>query len=121
MKMRNKSNTGYINAASLPLAVMALLLVLAACSTTRRLGEDETLYNGMTVKINPTDGERLPAALVSDLTQAVNVKPNNPWPLLSPYKRTPFPIGLWVYNNWNDSAKGLYGWAYRNLVKQPVL
>lgn len=100
---------------------LLLVMLAAACSTTRRLGEDEVLYNGMSVKINPTDGEKLPSALVSELTQAVNVKPNNPWPLLSPYKRYPLPYRLWVYNNWNDSAGGLYGWLYKKLAVQPVL
>ena len=120
--MLNKHKAGALRGAAGTLAAMALLLMLAAaCSTTRRLGEDETLYNGMSIKINPTDGEKLPAALVTDLQQAVNVKPNNPWPLISPYRRSPFPLGLWVYNNWNDSAGGLYGWAYRKLVSQPVL
>ena len=122
MKILSKLHGGSLRTASVSLAALTILIVLAAaCSTTRRLGEDEVLYNGMKVKINPTDGERLPAALVSDITQAVNVKPNNPWPILSPYKRNPFPIGLWIYNNWNDSAKGLSGWIYRKFSKQPVL
>ncbi|MDE7349603.1 MAG: BamA/TamA family outer membrane protein [Muribaculaceae bacterium] len=104
----------------IPISLLILMLA-AACSTTRRLGEDQTLYNGMSVKINPTDGEKLPSALVSEITQAVNVKPNNPWPLLSPYRRYPLPYRLWVYNNWNDSAGGLYGWLYKKLAVQPVL
>ncbi|MDE6554046.1 MAG: BamA/TamA family outer membrane protein [Muribaculaceae bacterium] len=103
------------------LPLILFILLAAACSTTRRLGEDQTLYNGMSVKINPTDGEKLPSALVSEITQAVNVKPNNPWPLLSPYRRYPLPYRLWVYNNWNDSAGGLYGWLYKKLAVQPVL
>ena len=106
----------------LPLCALCLISIIAvSCSTTRRLGEDEVLYNGMKIKINPTGDEKIPSALVSQLQQAVNVKPNNPYPLLSPYKRTPFPIGLWVYNNWNDSAGGIYGWLYRQLAKPPVL
>ena len=44
---------------------LLLMLFIVACSTTSRLGEDETLYNGMKVKINPTGGEKLPDALVS--------------------------------------------------------
>ena len=104
----------------IPLILM-LILVAAACSTTNRLTEDETLYTGMKVKINPTDNEKLPAALVSDLKSAVDVKPNNPWPFITPYVRTPLPYGLWVYNHWNDSARGVYGWLYRMLVEQPVL
>lgn len=100
--------------------VIALLSV--ACSTTKRLADGEVLYTGVKkIKVNPTDGESLPGEMVGDIKDAVNVKPNNPMPFLSPYVRTPFPIGLWVYNNWSDSAGGLKGWLYRHLVKQPVL
>lgn len=122
MIMRNKQ----IPRIPLPSAVAAVavlvLLTLAACSTTRRLAEDETLYTGVKqITINPTGDDKLPAELQSDLIQAVNVKPNNPYPFITPYKRTPFPVGLWVYNNWNDSAKGLKKWLYNLLVAQPVL
>ena len=120
--MLSKSNIRPLRNAAAVLAAVAVVLMLAsACSTTRLLGEDETLYNGMSIKINPTDGERLPAQLVSDLTQAVNVKPNNPWPILSPYKRDIFPFGLWFYNNISDSAGGIRGWIYRKWARQPVL
>lgn len=104
------------------LAAATALLMLWGCSTTRRLAPGEVLYTGVKkVKINPTAGEKLPPAMVAEIKQAVNVKPNNPMPFLSPYMRTPFPIGLWVYNNWNDSARGLKGWLYRKLVAEPVL
>lgn len=104
------------------LPAMLALLLAAACSTTKRLGDDETLYTGVKrLNIIPFEKEKLPEAMVSDVKTAINVKPNNPMPFLSPYKRTPFPIGLWVYNNWNDSAKGIKGWLYNRLVAQPVL
>ncbi len=101
-----------------------VVAILAACSTTKRLGADETLYTGVKkVEIKPADKEKLPDEMVSDLKKAVNVTPNNPLPfkIMSPYWRSPFPIGLWVYNNWNDSAKGLKKWLYNKLVEQPVL
>lgn len=104
------------------LLILLLSGIVASCSTTKRLGPDETLYTGVKkINIIPTDKEKLPSEMISNLKAAVNVKPNNPMPFLSPYVRTPFPIGLWVYNNWNDSAKGLKGWLYRKLVEQPVL
>ena len=94
----------------------------AGCSTTKRLGEGQVLYTGVKkVNIYATDNEELPGALVSDLKSTINVKPNNPMPFMSPYVRTPFPIGLWVYNNWNPDSKGLKGWLYRNLVAKPIL
>ena len=120
--MQNNRSLSSFRGAAVSLALVFMVLVLAgACSTTRRLGEDEVLYTGMKVRINLTGDEKLPANLVSELKQAVDVKPNNPIPLITPYVRSPFPLGLWVYNNWNDSARGIYGWAYRHLVEQPVL
>lgn len=101
---------------------MPALLLISACSTTKRLADDQTLYTGVKkLQINPTDKEKLPEEMLANIKTAINVKPNNPMPFLSPYVRTPFPIGLWVYNNWNDSAKGLKGWLYKKLVAQPVL
>ena len=104
------------------LITLLLLLVAAGCSTTKRLGEGQVLYTGVKkVNIYPTDNEELPDELVSELKSTINVKPNNPMPFMSPYVRTPFPIGLWVYNNWNPDSKGLKGWLYKNLVAKPVL
>lgn len=100
---------------------LSMILLSTSCSTTARISEDDPLYNGMKLDIHPTDNEKLPPEMLTDITSAVNVRPNNPWPLLTPYKRMPFPLGLWVYNHWNDSAKGVKGWLYRKLVEQPVL
>lgn len=104
------------------LLIAAFCFMFAGCSTTKRLGEGEVLYTGVKkMSIVPTDGEKLPDGLVGELKSTINVKPNNPMPFLSPYYRTPFPIGLWVYNNWDPDAKGFKGWLYKNLVAQPVL
>lgn len=109
---------GYM--AALPF-VAALLALVSACSTTKRIPDDELLYNGQKLTVTPPSDEKLPAALLEDLGAAVNAKPNNPWPLISPYVRSPLPIGLWVYNNWSDSSKGVKGWLYDKLVSEPVL
>ncbi|MDE5958306.1 MAG: hypothetical protein K2G78_08410, partial [Muribaculaceae bacterium] len=104
------------------LTALLLLIMAAACSTTRKLTYGETLYTGVKkLEITPTGDEKLPSEMVSNLKQAINVAPNNPMPFLSPYYRTPFPIGLWVYNNMSDSATGLKGWIYRKLAATPVL
>ncbi len=105
----------------MPAVLTILLPVLSSCSTTKKIPDGEMLYNGMSLKVTPTGGEKLPAGMLSDLTKSVNVKPNNPWPLISPYKRMPFPLGLWIYNNWKDSTKGIGGWIYRKLAEPPVL
>jgi len=103
------------------IAVIALAIYLAACSTTRRLGEDDILYTGVKkINISTPSKEQKPAdGLSSDVLDAVNVKPNNS--LYSPYIRWPFPLGLWVYNNWSNPPGGLKHWLYEKLVAEPVL
>ena len=66
--------------------IAAIALLATACSTTRRLGPNQTLYTGVSkFDINPTDGEKLPDEMVSNLKEAINVPPNNPMPFMSPY------------------------------------
>lgn len=95
-------------------------LLLSSCSTTRKLTADETLYVGVKkMKIEAPRKLKLTAAEKSAATGPLSVKPNNP--LYSPYIRSPFPIGLWVYN-WNiRKKKGLKWFLYRKLAKKPVL
>lgn len=98
-----------------------LSLLLASCSTTRRIGDDEILYTGLKgVDVQTSDGSKFPLAVKESLTEAVSVKPNNSL-FNSPSVRYPFPLGLWVYNNWPNPDKGLRHWLYNKLVTQPVL
>lgn len=98
-----------------------LLWVGAACSTTRRIGADEILYTGVKkIEIStPEKGIKEAPGLSSAVFDAVNVRPNNA--LYSPYVRWPFPLGLWVYNNWSNPPKGFKHWLYEKLVAEPVL
>lgn len=95
-------------------------LLISACSTTRRLGADDILYTGVKrTSIVPDSGQSLAPGLSADVKEAVNVKPNNC--LISPSVRYPFPLGLWVYNNWPNPPKGFRHWLYEKLVEEPVL
>ncbi len=96
------------------------LLFFSACSTTRKLAEGEVLYVGVKeMKIEAPAKVKLNSTQSSAATGPLSVKPNNP--LYSPYVRTPFPVGLWVYN-WNiRKEKGFKWWLYRKLAKKPVL
>lgn len=102
------------------LLLLLAALTLAGCSTTRRIPKDEILYTGVKkIVINPAPGQKAAPGLAGDVKDAVNVKPNNS--LISPYIRSPFPIGLWVYNNWNNPPSGFKHWLYEKLVAEPVL
>lgn len=99
-------------------AAIIILIAVSSCSTTRRIPEGETRYTGVGKMevVKPKD-VKVPSALMADMNQAVACDPNN-YIFASFIK---IPVGLWVYNNWNDSTKGIGGWLYRKLVKQPVL
>ncbi len=105
-------------------AVLAALLLAASlggCSTTSRIGDGEILYTGVKkIDITPVEGEKVPSGLSSQITEAVKVKPNNSL-LGSAGYRYPFPLGLWVYNHWDNPPKGLKHWLYEKLVEEPVL
>ena len=110
--MRNRKIYGLI-------ALVALAIAGVGCSTTSRLGKNDVLYTGVKKVAYKQDSVKIDSDVQSQIFTAIDVAPNNP--LYSPYYRTPFPIGLWVYNHWDPNAKGLKGWLYKKLVAQPVL
>lgn len=99
--------------------IAAVAAVLAACSTTARIPADEVLYTGVKKVEMAEDSVKIPPALTSAVKEAVDVPPNNYWKLLGWHY--PFPLGLWVYNNWPNPEKGLRHWLYEKLVAEPVL
>lgn len=103
-------------------ALAALLLpALSGCSTTSRLADDEVLYTGVKhITYNAPEGEEIISSVKDQVFSTINVKPNNS--LYSPYIRHPFPVGLWVYNHWDNTAtKGFKHWIYEKLAADPVL
>lgn len=103
------------------LATCAALILISACSTTRRLPDGEQLYTGIKkIDIITEEGEKIPDGVTTQLTEAVSVSPNNAIFGSAQY-RWPVPMGLWVYNNWNNPPKGLKHWLYEKLVSEPVL
>ncbi|MDE6341676.1 MAG: BamA/TamA family outer membrane protein [Muribaculaceae bacterium] len=104
------------------LAFLTVIAVaLCSCNITKYVEDGETLYTGVKkITFNPTDGEKLPEELVSELQTAVDVKPNGAVPFLRPYRQMPVQPGLWLYYNWPDSVKGIKGWIYKKFSSQPV-
>lgn len=96
-----------------------VLLFAVSCSTTRRLPEGEILYTGMKVQIEKSDSAKVPSGVASAVSDAVDVAPNNYIKML--HWRYPFPLGLWVYNNWPNPPSGFRHWLYEKLVSEPVL
>lgn len=118
MRVNNINHIPLYPVTRLALAVVLLLLV-GACSTTRKLGENDILYTGVKYLKYHEDSVKIDPGVKNDIFTAINVKPNNP--LYSPYYRTPFPIGLMIYNNIDENATGIAGWLYKHFAAKPVL
>lgn len=107
------------------LLTLSAAMLLSGCSTTSRLAPDEILYNGVKkVEINRPDTlhslppVKIPSGVKSELKDAVDVPAN----YLSVFGfKLPIPLGLWVYNHWDNPEKGLKHWMYEKLVQEPVL
>ena len=101
--------------------ILSGIVFITSCSTTKRLGEDEVLYTGVKkMKREPIEGVKVDGDVISAVKDPLSVPPNNP--LYSPYYRTPFPFGLWVYNNFVPKKnKGFKHWFYNKFAKEPVL
>lgn len=124
MRKCSMKNFGYRKFLRFSGIIAVVGLVLAACSTTKRLGEGETLYDGVkAINITMADSSPIPKAIAGEIEDQFNLTPNNPWPfkLFSPYHRSPFALGLWIWNAWPDTVKGLKGWIYRHMAKDPIL
>lgn len=101
------------------IALIILILVLGGCSNTRFLAEDQLLYTGQK-KVNISmEPEDMPSSTRRQLLQSGSPqKPNN-----SLFNRRVLPpIGLWVYNSWQNDDRTKFGnWLYNTLSAPPVL
>ena len=96
-----------------------ILLLIAGCSNTRFLVEDQLLYTGQEGVHITGEHEGVRPAKLKQLLQKGNVqKPNNS--VLD--RRILPPVGLWVYNYWqDDEQKKIKHWIFKTVSKPPVL
>ncbi|MDD2437600.1 MAG: BamA/TamA family outer membrane protein [Massilibacteroides sp.] len=97
-----------------------LLLLLAACSTTRNLPEGEILYTGIkALEIEDTVNTKASKTAKEEVEAALAYAPNNAL-FGSSSIRTPFPFGLWVYNAFVNKRGVVNKWIFETLAAQPV-
>lgn len=97
------------------------LLLLAACSTTRSIPEGDQLYTGIS-KIE-YKAEKKDAHFTStqeELNAALATAPNGAL-FGSSSLRTPFPVGLWVWNAFAGKDDGFSKWMMKSFASNPVL
>ena len=103
------------------LSFMAFLSLLVACSTTSAIPDGEHLYTGME-KTNYSNYQ--PNQHFNDVKGEFDVvlatKPNASW-MGSPSVRSPFPVGLWIWNAFSQDTTSFSRWLVRAFGSTPVL
>ena len=107
----------------LPFGLGLLVCLITACSTTKNLPEGEILYTGID-KLEVLNEDETPAGVtaLTEVEAALAYAPNNAI-FGSSTMRWPFPVGLWVYNDFvkYQDKKGIGRWIFDHLGTQPVL
>lgn len=116
--MYNKVVTKTVKSESL--LFLLILLLLASCSTTRNLPEDETLYTGIRRIEYANDSALLHDDAVRDEVEAALAYPPNNAIFGSSTYRFPLPFGLWVYNAFVNHQKGVGKWVFNHFASEPV-
>lgn len=100
-----------------------LALLLAACSTTRYVPDGEQLYTGIE-KMEFTDADanaksETGQTAVDEISYALECPPNGSF--MGSSSTRLLPVGLWFYNAFHDSKKGIGRWLFKTFAKEPVL
>ena len=105
------------------LTYVIFVALLTACSTTRRVADGEQLYTGIK-RMDFVDQKLYAAAetgeiAIEEITYALDYPPNGSFASSSSLKT--FSIGLWIYNTFYDSEKGIGKWLFKTFGTEPVL
>ena len=104
--------------------IFILLLIptlLAACSTTSSIPEGERLFTGLTrIAYADDDGTQHAEDMKEEIEVALSTTPNGSL-FGSPYYRSPFPIGLWIWNAYSQKNSVFARWMTKSFGRQPVL
>ncbi len=99
----------------------ALLALLSSCSTTKSIPDDDQLFIGLKgIKYDaPERGEHYDTT-VEELEAALATAPNASL-LGSSSLRSPLPIGLWIWNQYQGTESGFGKWMLKSFGTEPVL
>jgi len=97
-----------------------VLCVLCGCSTTSALGEDEILYTGIkSVSVADQQKTKEEAVALEEANAALAYAPNSSL-FGSSTLRSPFPVGLWIYNAMaGKEHRGLGKWIFNTFATTP--
>ena len=103
------------------LSFIAFLSLLVACSTTSAIPDGEHLYTGMEeTKYSNYQPNQHFNDVKGELDVVLATKPNASW-MGSPSVRSPFPVGLWIWNAFSQDTTSFSRWLVRAFGSTPVL
>ena len=105
------------------IAYIILTTLLAACSTTKYVPEGEQLYTGIK-KMEFVDADTHARSVtgqtaINEVTYALGCTPNGSF--LGSSSIRLLPVGLWFYNAFHKSEKGIGKWLFDTFGNEPVL
>jgi hypothetical protein len=103
------------------ISCLLLMVLVAACSTTKMVPDDDKLFTGLT-KIDYKNyvNDDYFSETQEEIEAALATAPNGAL-FGSSYYRTPFPYGLWIYNYAQGSSGKFKQWLNKSFGKAPVL
>lgn len=114
------------NIVKIPLILLTAML-FAACSTTEDIPDGDQLFIGLTKigyerndTINTAAAKKNFITAQEEIEAALATAPNGAL-FGSSYHRTPFPYGLWIWNEFADKDDKFSQWLTRAFGKKPVL
>lgn len=95
--------------------------LFVACSTTSHLPEGEVLYTGIErIRVHDKQGTPAEDLTLEEVNAALAYEPNGSL-LGSSSIRSPFPVGLWLYNAYVDKSRtGFNKWMFNSFATPPV-
>lgn len=103
------------------LMMSGLVLLLSACSTTSAIPDGEQLYIGMEPTIYRNYQSNKHFTATQEELDLVLATPPNAALLGSPSHRSPFPVGLWIWNAFTPDTAKFSRWLVRTFGSTPVL
>ena len=108
--------------------IVVFSLVIAACSTTKNIPDDDQLFIGLTKITYERNDSGVPSHIAhknfvetqTEVEAALATAPNGAL-FGSSYYRTPFPYGLWVWNAFSGKEDKFSKWMTESFGKKPVL
>ena len=100
---------------------LTALVLLASCSATKNIPDDDKLFVGLT-KIDYQHAEKSAHfdATKEEVEAALATPPNGAL-FGSSYYRTPFPVGLWIWDAFSGKESKFAKWMTKSFGRPPVL